>query len=158
MCAPVINRQIGFAGWARVGARSAGLYLTCTRVHLRSTTYVHLYKRRYEARLAELDELSSLLSSPLFWARRGRQTTNRAISPLHGPRPLKCLETVVSNLCRERVGRGGETLSLSLSLDSLFRVRGTVSDETLIAVSLDSRVVLGSIFRRIADRESNRNS
>lgn len=103
---------------------------TPTRSHVRTPVQASIRNTASRARRA-----AALLSSPLLSARRGRQTTNRAISPLHGPRPLKCLETVVSSLVplqRPCLGGGeGECdSSLSLSLDSLFRARGTVSDET----------------------------
>lgn len=148
MCAPVINRQIGFAGWARVGARSAGLYLTCTRVHLRATTYLHLYKRRYDTRLAELDELSS----PLLSSCGAEGPANNESRDFTASRSATAKMPRNSGFEPLRRAREGEEATLSLSLSVSHK--GTASDETLIAVSLGSRVVLDFS----ADSESNRNS
>lgn len=146
MCAPVINRQIGFAGWARVGARSAGLYLTCTRVHLRATTYLHLYKRRYDTRLAELDELSS----PLLSSCGAEGPANNESRDFTASRSATAKMPRNSGFEPLRRAREGEEATLSLSVSR----KDTASDETLIAVSLGSRVVLDFS----ADSESNRNS
>lgn len=112
VCAPVINRQIGFAGWARVGARSAGLYLTCTRVHLRATTYLHLYKRRYDTRLAELDELSS----PLLSSCGAEGPANNESRDFTASRSATAKMPRNSGFEPLRRAREGEEATLSLSL------------------------------------------